>query len=93
MTPRTAAHQVPLSVGFSRQEYWSGLLCTPPGDLLNPGIEPRFSALQTDSLLSEPPEKPLSCAAAAAAAAKSLHGLNMNLAELYLFIYFYKMVQ
>ena len=36
----TAAHQAPLSVGFSRQEYWSGLLCCPPGDLPDPGIEP-----------------------------------------------------
>ena len=39
-TPRTVAHQAPLSVGFSRQEYWSGLPFPPPGDLLNPGIEP-----------------------------------------------------
>ena len=37
---RTVAHQAPLSMGFSRQEYWSGLLCPPPGDLPNPGIEP-----------------------------------------------------
>ena len=36
----TVAHQVPLSMGFSRQEYWSGLLCLPPGDLSDPGIEP-----------------------------------------------------
>ena len=36
----TTAHQAPLSMGFSRQEYWSGLLCPPPGDLLDPGIEP-----------------------------------------------------
>ena len=38
--PWTAAHQAPLSMGFSRQEYWGGLLCPPPGDLPNPGIEP-----------------------------------------------------
>ena len=44
--------------GFSRQEYWSGLPCPPQGDLLNPQIEPRFPALQVDSLLSEPPGKP-----------------------------------
>ena len=44
--------------GFSRQKYWSGLPCPPPGDLPNPGIEPRFPALQEDSLLSEPPGKP-----------------------------------
>ena len=36
----TIAHQAPLSMGFSRQKYWSGLLCPPPGDLPNPGIEP-----------------------------------------------------
>ena len=36
----TVEHQTPLSMGFSRQEYWSGLLCPPPGDLPDPGIEP-----------------------------------------------------
>ena len=41
-----------------RLEYWSGLLCPPPGDLLNPGIEPWSPALQADSLPSEPPGKP-----------------------------------
>ena len=46
------------SVGFSGKKYWSGLLCPPPGDLLNPGIEPGSRALQADSLLSEPPGKP-----------------------------------
>ena len=46
------------SRGFSRQEYWSGLPCPPPGDLPNPGIEPRSPTLQADSLLSEPPGKP-----------------------------------
>ena len=39
-TPWTVAHQTPLSLGFSRQEYWSGLLCPPPGDLPDPGIKP-----------------------------------------------------
>jgi len=39
-TPRTAAHKAPLSMGFSRQEYWSGLPCPSPGDLSDPGIEP-----------------------------------------------------
>ena len=41
-------------MGFSRQENWSGLPCPPPGDLPNPGIEPRSPALQVDSLPSEP---------------------------------------
>ena len=45
--------------GFSKQERWGGLPCSPPGDLPNPGIEPRSSAeLQTDSVLTEPQEKP-----------------------------------
>ena len=54
----TAAHQAPLSMEFSRQEYWSVLPCPPPEDLPNPGIKPRFPALQADSLPSEPPGKP-----------------------------------
>ena len=56
VTPWTAAHQAPLSRGFSRQEYWSGLPLSPPGDLPKPGIKPTSpvsSALQVDSLLSE----------------------------------------
>ena len=44
--------------GFSRPEYWSGLSHPPPGDLPNPGMEPRSPALLADSLPSEPPEKP-----------------------------------
>ena len=57
-TPWTAACQAPLFKGFSRQEYWSGLPCPSPGDLPDPGIEPRYPALQADSLTSEPPGKP-----------------------------------
>ena len=49
-TPWTVAHQAPLSMGFSRQEYWRGLPCPPPGDLPNPGIKPLSPALQADSL-------------------------------------------
>ena len=44
--------------GFSRQEYWNGLSCPPPGNLPNPGIKPRSPALEVDSLLSESPGKP-----------------------------------
>ena len=44
-------------MGFSRQEYWSGLPFPSPGDLPNPGIEPKSPALQADTLPSEPPEK------------------------------------
>ena len=47
-----------MSIGFSRQEYWSGLPFPPPGDLIDSGIEPRSSALQAESLPSEPPGKP-----------------------------------
>ena len=46
-------HQAPVSMGFSREEYWSGLPCPPPEDLSDPGIEPGFPALQADSLPSE----------------------------------------
>ena len=49
-TPWTIVHQVPLSVGFSRQEYWSGLSFPYPGDLPNPGMEPGSPALQADSV-------------------------------------------
>ena len=56
VTPWTVAYQAPQSMGFSRQEYWSGLPFPSPGDLPNPGIEPRSPALQADALLSEPPK-------------------------------------
>ena len=48
-----------LTMGLSRQEYWNGLPFPSPGDLPNPGIEPGSPALQGDSLLSEPPGKPV----------------------------------
>ena len=56
----TVVYQASLSMGFSRQEYWSGLPFPSPGDLPDPGIEPRSPALQADALPSEPPGKPLS---------------------------------
>ena len=52
--PATVARQAPLSMGFPRQEYWSGLPRPPPGDLPDPGIKPGSSTLQADSLPSEP---------------------------------------
>ena len=58
-TPWTVAYQAPLSMGFSRQEYWSGVPFPAPGDLSDPGIEPLSAALQADSLPSEPAEKPV----------------------------------
>ena len=57
-TPWTVAHQAPLSIEFSRQEYWSGLPFLPPGDIPYPGIEPGSPAVQSDTLPSEPPGKP-----------------------------------
>ena len=58
VTSWTVAHQAPLSMGFSRQEHWSGLPFPSPGDLPNPGIEPRSPALQAGSFPSESSEKP-----------------------------------
>ena len=57
-TPRMVAYQSPQSMESSRQEYWSGLPFPSPGDLPDPGIEPRSPALQADALPSEPPGKP-----------------------------------
>ena len=51
VTPWTVAYQAPLSMGFSRQGYWSGVLFPSPGHLPNPGIEPRSPTLQTDSTI------------------------------------------
>ena len=61
VTPWTVAHQAPLSMGFSKQEYWSGLPFPPPGDLPKPGIKPTSLSLlhwQACSLPLVPPEKP-----------------------------------
>ena len=57
VTPWTVAYQAPPSLGFSRQEYWSGLSFPSPGDLPNPGIELGSLALQADALPSEPSGK------------------------------------
>ena len=56
--PGTVAYQASLCMGFSRQENWSGLPFPSPGDLPDPGIEPRFPTLQADALLSDPPGEP-----------------------------------
>ena len=61
MDPWAVAHQAPLSMGFSRQEYWSGLSFPSPGELPDSGIEPVSpisSALQVDFLVAEPSGKP-----------------------------------
>ena len=54
----TVARQAPRSMGFSRQQYWSGLSFPPPGDLLYPGTEPKSSALEGGYFTAEPPGKP-----------------------------------
>ena len=55
----TVAHQAPPPMGFSKEEYWSGLPFPSPWDLPNPGIKPRSPTLQADTLTSEPPGKPI----------------------------------
>ena len=57
-TPWTAARQAPLSVGFSRQEYWDGLPFSSPGHLPNPGVKPASPALAGGFFAAEPPAKP-----------------------------------
>ena len=57
-TPWTVAHQNPMSMGFSRQEFWSGLPFPSPGDLSDPGIKPGSPALQAGALPSKLPGKP-----------------------------------
>ena len=58
MTPWAVAYQAPPSMGFSRQEYWSGVPLPSPRDLPNPGIEPESPTSQADALTSSPPGKP-----------------------------------
>ena len=62
-TPWPVACWAPLSMGFSSQEYWSGLPCPSPGDLSDPGIEPRSATLQVDSSRAEPLGKATGCCA------------------------------
>ena len=59
VTPWTVAHQAPPSIGFPRQESWSGLPFPSPGDLPDPGIEPASPALAGGFFTTEPPGKPL----------------------------------
>ena len=59
VTSWIVAHQVPLSMGFSKQEYWSGLPFPSPGDLLNPGIKPSSPTLAGRFFTTEPQGKPI----------------------------------
>ena len=61
VTPWTVAHQAPLSMGFSRQEHWSGLPFPPPGNLPNPGIQSASPALAGGFFTTEPCGKPIYC--------------------------------
>ena len=61
VTPGTVAYHAFQSMGFSRQEYWSGVPCPSPEDLSDPGIEPGSSTLEADALPSEPPGKSIEC--------------------------------
>ena len=60
-TPQTVTHQTSLSMGFARQEYWSGLPFPSPGNLPDPGIEPLSRALVGGLFTAEPPGKPQIC--------------------------------
>ena len=83
--PMDLVCQAPLSMEFFRQECWSGLPFPSPGDLPDPGIEPRSPALQADSLPSEPPGK--SCYSVTLKIGKAITcclGYNMDLERLYL---------
>ena len=75
-TPWTIAYQVPLSMGFFRKEYWSGLPFSSPGDLPDPGIEHRSPILQVDYLPSELPGKPSIYSYANRMAISTLQGWN-----------------
>ena len=57
LPPRSVAHQAPLSMGFSRQEYWGGLPFSTPGDLSNPGTRPTSPALAGGFFTTKPPGK------------------------------------
>ena len=72
---RTVACQAPLSMGSSRQEYWSGLLCSPPGDLSNPGIDSHLLCLfhwPVGSFPLAPPGKPHVCVCVCVCVSKQL---------------------
>ena len=73
------ACQAPLSMEFSRQEYCSELPIPPPGDLCDPGIKPGFPALQADSLLSEPPGKPIYCLRSSSLEAEPETGISVSM--------------
>ena len=82
LTPWTVTRQIPLSMGFSRQEYWSVLPCPSPGDLPDPGIQPMSPALAGRFFTAEPPGKPSSIFPSP----QSLG--NADLLAIYIFLFF-----
>ena len=81
-TLQSVVHQTPLSMGFSKQEYWSSLPCPPPGDLLDPGIKPRSFRLlcwQVGSLPLAPPGKPVKQTSADPKCEGGFSGHSINL--------------
>ena len=78
LTPWTVVHQVPLSMGFFRQEHWTGLSFPFPGDLPDSGIEPKSPTLQVDSLPSKLPGKPLPFAYTCTNKATAVWQLTLN---------------
>ena len=93
VTPWTVAHQTPLSMGFSRQEFWSGLSFPSPGDLPDLGIQPISPAFPADSLLSEPPGKPCAPVTSKFSLCSSsfrMWGTSWNYHALILFLDFFK---
>ena len=80
MNPWTVAYQAPRSMGFSRQEYWSGLPFPSPGDPPNPGNEPMSPAVKADNLPSEPPGKSL-CNTELHSETSALGGLSYDYAS------------
>ena len=81
MTPWAVAHQAPLSMEFSRQEYWGGLPSCSPGDPPDPEIKPGSPTLQTDTLLSEPPVKQPKYLAIKILLNSSIHSIVQNTAS------------
>ena len=85
VTPWIVARQAPVSIGFSRQEYWSGLPFTYPEDLPNPSIKPRSPELQADSLPAETQGKPKSTGVSSISLLQGIfptQGLNLDLLRL-----------
>ena len=87
LRPHGLTHQALLSMGFPRQDYWSGLPFSSPGDLPDLGIEPKSPALQVESLPSEPPGKPNPFSRAVFSAFVTWYPLLRNKSSVFALIY------